>query len=196
MTAEKRVAVLVSGRGSNLSALIEAARAADYPAEIALVISNKPDAGGLAIAKEAGIATKIIPHQGYATREAFDAAVDAALRDANIEIVCLAGFMRILSDWFVERWRGRLINIHPSLLPAYKGINVHARVLAAGERISGCTVHFVVPELDSGPTIAQARVPVLPSDTEETLAARILAEEHKLYPEGLRRVAGGHARLD
>jgi phosphoribosylglycinamide formyltransferase-1 len=196
MTAEKRVAVLVSGRGSNLSALIEAARAADYPAEIALVISNKPDAGGLAVAKDAGIATKIIPHQGYATREAFDAAVDAALRDANIEIVCLAGFMRILSDWFVERWRGRLINIHPSLLPAYKGTNVHARVLAAGERISGCTVHFVVPELDSGPTIAQARVPVLPSDTEETLAARILAEEHKLYPEGLRRVAGGHAMLD
>ncbi len=187
----KRTAVLISGRGSNLQAFIEAARAPDYPAQIALVISNVASAEGLERARRAGIPACVISHKDFESREAFDRAVDAELRAAKIDIICLAGFMRILSDWFVTQWEGRLLNIHPSLLPAYKGTNVHARVLAAGERRSGCTVHFVVPELDSGPVIAQAKVPVLPDDTEETLAARILAEEHRLYPEGLRRVASG-----
>lgn len=189
--SRKRTAVLISGRGSNLQALIEAARSPGYPAEIALVISNVAGAEGLERARTAAIPTHIISHKDFESREAFDRAMDVQLRAANIELVCLAGFMRILSDWFVRQWEGRLLNIHPSLLPAYKGTSVHARVLASGERVSGCTVHFVVQELDSGPAIAQAEVPVLPGDTEEALAARILAEEHRLYPEGLRRVASG-----
>lgn len=193
--ARKRTAVLISGRGSNLQALIDAAHAPDYPAQIALVISNVAGAEGLERARRAGIPARVISHKDYESRETFDRAMDAALRAAKIEIVCLAGFMRILSHWFVTQWEGRLLNIHPSLLPAYKGTNVHARVLAAGERVSGCTVHFVVPELDSGPVIAQAEVPVLPGDTEETLAARILTEEHRLYPEGLRRVASGEVKF-
>jgi phosphoribosylglycinamide formyltransferase 1 len=184
-----RVAVLISGRGSNLSALIDAARAGDYPAEIALVISNKEDAAGLAVAREAGVPAKIISHKMFASREEFDAAIDAALRAANIDLVAEAGFMRIHSEGFVKRWAGRIINIHPSLLPAFPGIRVHQQALDAGVKTSGCTVHFMVPELDSGPIIAQASVPVLPGDTVETLAARILLEEHKLYPEALRQVA-------
>ena len=191
----KRTAVLISGRGSNLQALIDACAPADFPAQIALVVSNVAEAEGLARAKAAGIATRVIPHKDFASREAFDGAIDAALREAGIEYVCLAGFMRILSDRFVTSWEGRLINIHPSLLPAFKGTNVHRRTLEAGVSESGCTVHFVVPELDSGPIIAQAKVPVLPGDTVETLAARILAEEHKLYPKGLRRVASGTVKL-
>jgi phosphoribosylglycinamide formyltransferase-1 len=184
-----RVAVLISGRGSNLSALIDAARAPDYPAEIALVFSNREDAGGLAVARDAGIPTAVISHKAFAAREDFDAAIDTALRAAGITLIAEAGFMRIHSEWFVKRWEGRMINIHPSLLPAFPGIRVHRQALDAGVKVSGCTVHFMVPELDAGPIIAQAAVPVLPGDTAETLAARILVEEHRIYPEALRDVA-------
>lgn len=186
-----RTAVLISGRGSNLKSLIEAARMPDYPAEIALVISNKEDAGGLALAREAGIATKIISHKVFGSREEFDAAIDKALTDAGITLVAEAGFMRIHSAWFATKWEGRLLNIHPSLLPAFPGIHVHQQALDAGVKISGCTVHFLTPELDSGPIIAQAAVPVLPDDTADTLAARIIVEEHKLYPAALKLVAEG-----
>lgn len=190
-----RTAVLISGRGSNLSALIEASRDSDYPAEIALVISNKEDAAGLVVARDAGVPTKIIAHKTFASREDFDAAVDTALREANIALVCEAGFMRIHSEWFVKRWQGRLLNVHPSLLPAFPGIRVHQQALDAGVKVSGCTVHFIVAELDSGPIIAQAAVPVLGGDTAETLAARILIEEHRIYPQALRMVAEGNIML-
>jgi phosphoribosylglycinamide formyltransferase-1 len=193
---KKRVAVLISGRGSNLGALIDACAAPDFPAEIALVISNKPDAAGVAVAREAGVSTVVIPHGDYASREAFDAAIEAALEAARIDIVCEAGFMRIHSEAFVRRWEGRMLNIHPSLLPAFKGIRVHQQALDAGVKISGCTVHFIVAELDSGPIVAQAAVPVLPGDTTETLAARILIEEHRIYPEALRLLAEGRVRLE
>lgn len=196
MTARKRTAVLISGRGSNLQALIDAASDPAYPAEIVLVLSNIADAQGLERAARAGIATATISHRGFASREAFDDAMDEALRRAQIEFVCLAGFMRVLSDGFVRRWEGRLINIHPSLLPAFKGLHVHRRALEAGVRISGCSVHFVVPELDSGPIIAQAAVPVLPSDDEDALAARTLEAEHRLYPMALGLLAGGQVGLE
>jgi phosphoribosylglycinamide formyltransferase 1 len=189
----KRVGVLISGRGSNLSALIAAQK--DAPYRIALVISNLEGAGGLERAASANIPTQVIPHKGK-TREAFDAELDGALRAADVEIVCLAGFMRILSDGFARAWEGKLINIHPSLLPAYKGTQVHERVLEAGEAQSGASVHFVVPELDAGPVIAQASVPVHPDDSPETLAARVLEVEHKLYPEALRLVAEGKVKLE
>jgi len=195
VSGKTRVAILISGRGSNMAALIEAAKATDYPAEIALVLSNVETAAGLEIARAAGIATKIISHKVFASREEFDAAVDAALAAARIELVCLAGFMRIQSEGFVRKWEGRMLNIHPSLLPAFKGTKVHEQAIAAGVRISGCTVHFVVPELDSGPIIAQAAVPVLPGDTPDTLAARVLEEEHKLYPQALKLVAEGKVVL-
>ncbi len=191
-----RVAVLISGRGSNLQALIDACAAHDYPAKIVLVISNVPDAFGLERARKAEISTAIIRHRDYATREAFDEAMDMRLREAKADFVCLAGFMRLLSADFVRRWQGRLVNIHPSLLPAFKGLNVHEQVIAAGARVSGATVHFVTPELDSGPPILQAAVPVLPGDTAETLAARVLEEEHKLYPRALRLVAEGRVKLE
>ena len=196
MTVRVRTAVLISGRGSNLKSLIAATADPDYPAEIVLVISNVETAGGLQIAKDSGIATKVIPHKPFPSREAFDAAIDAALREANVALVCEAGFMRIHSDWFVTRWQGRILNIHPSLLPKFPGVKVHEQVLAAGETESGATVHFLTPELDAGPIIAQARVPVLPGDTPETLAARVLEAEHRLYPEALRRVAEGRVRLE
>ena len=189
----KKVGVLISGRGSNLGALIAAQK--DAPYRIALVISNIEGAEGLARAASAGISTRAIPHKGK-TREVFDAEMDAALRAAGVEIVCLAGFMRILSDGFVRSWEGKLINVHPSLLPAYKGTRVHERVLEAGEVQSGASVHFVVPELDAGPVIAQASVPVHPSDSPETLAARILEIEHTLYPAALRLVADDKVRLE
>jgi phosphoribosylglycinamide formyltransferase-1 len=189
MTQRVRTAVLISGRGSNLQALIDATRAPDYPAEIVLVISNVETAEGLARARDAGVPTKVISHKSFASREAFDAAIDQALREAEVSLVCEAGFMRIHSEWFVKRWEGRLLNIHPSLLPAFPGIGVHRQVLAAGVKISGCTVHFIVHALDSGPVVAQAAVPVLPDDTPETLAARVLVEEHRIYPEALRKVA-------
>ena len=194
MTA-KPTAILISGRGSNMAALIAAAASPEYPERIALVISNQPQAEGVELAQAHNIAVAIIPHQGK-TRPQFDAEIDATLRRHGIELVCLAGFMRILSDDFVRAWTGRIINIHPSLLPAFKGINVHARALAAGVRISGCTVHFVVPELDAGPIIEQACVRVAPDDTEETLAARILEEEHRIYPQALRLLASGLVRLE
>ena len=188
----KKVAVLISGRGSNLGALI-AAQDASY--KIILVISNVEGAGGLQKARAAGIATEIVPHGGK-SREDFDAELDAALRAAGAELVVLAGFMRILSDGFARAWEGRLINIHPSLLPAYRGTKVHERVIAAGESESGASVHFVVPELDAGPVIAQTKVPVQDDDTPESLAARILAVEHKLYPDALKLLAGGKVRLN
>jgi phosphoribosylglycinamide formyltransferase-1 len=188
----KRVAVLISGRGSNLGALI-AAQGTGY--KIILVISNVEGAGGLDKARGADIATLVIPHGGK-TREAFDAEMDAALRAAQADLVVLAGFMRILSDGFVRDWEGRLINIHPSLLPAYKGTKVHERVIQAKEAVSGASVHFVVPELDAGPVIAQAGVPVHPSDTPETLSERVLAVEHRLYPEALALLASGKVKLE
>ncbi len=194
--ARVKTAVLISGRGSNLKSLIAASRAPDYPAEIALAISNVEAAAGLEIAREAGVPVKVISHRGFDSREDFDRAIDAALREAGIQLVCEAGFMRIHSEWFAREWEGRLLNIHPSLLPAFKGIRVHQQALEAGVKITGCTVHFIVPELDSGPIIAQAAVPVLPGDTEETLAARVLAEEHKLYPNALKLVAEGKVKLE
>jgi len=194
--ARVRTAVLISGRGSNLGSLIEAARAPDYPAEIVLVISNKADAGGLATAQRAGIYTKVVPHKEFASREDFDAAIDGALREIDVSLVCEAGFMRIHSEWFVKRWEGRILNIHPSLLPSFPGVRVHEQALAAGVKISGCTVHFLTAELDSGPIIAQASVPVLPDDTAETLAARVLEQEHELYPEALKLVAEGKVKLE
>jgi phosphoribosylglycinamide formyltransferase-1 len=192
--SRKRVAILISGRGSNMVALIEAAKAADYPAEIALVISNLPDAAGLERAREAGIATEVIDHKPFGKdRDAFDRKLDASLQAHRIDIVCLAGFMRVLTPWFVDRWNGRLINIHPSLLPAFKGLHTHERALAAGATQHGATVHFVVPDLDSGPIIEQASVPVLPGDTPESLAARVLEVEHRIYPLALERLAEGRA---
>jgi phosphoribosylglycinamide formyltransferase-1 len=188
----KQVAVLISGRGSNLQSLIDAA-GTSY--RIILVVSNVEGAGGLEKAQRSGIATAVVPHAGK-TREDFDTEVDARLRAAGAELVVLAGFMRILSDGFVRRWEGRLINIHPSLLPAYKGTRVHERVIEAKEALSGASVHFVVPELDAGPVIAQAQVPVHPSDTPQTLADRVLAVEHKLYPEALTLLASGNVKLE
>ncbi len=196
MTARKRTAVLISGRGTNLQALIDAAANPDFPAEIVLALSNVADAPGLARAQGAGIAARAISHRSHPDRDSFDTAMDDVLRNAGVEIVCLAGFMRILSDGFVRRWEGRLMNIHPSLLPAFKGLDVHRRVLEAGVRISGCTAHFVVPELDSGPVIVQAALPVLAGDTEETLATRTLAAEHRVYPMALGLVADGRVKLE
>lgn len=190
-----KVGVLISGRGSNLKALIDACAAPDFPAEIALVISNKADAGGLEIAKAAGIATRVISHRDYDSRESFDREMTKALQSAGVEFVCSAGFMRILSDEFVETWRDRQLNIHPSLLPAFKGLNVYQRALDTGCKISGCTVHFVRAAMDEGPIVAQAAVPVLEDDTPDTLAARILVEEHKIYPLALRLVAEGRVTI-
>lgn len=192
-----RTAVLISGRGSNMVSLIEAARPADFPAEIVLVAANLPDAGGLERARAAGIRTASVDHRPFGKdREAFERALDEVLRVEQIELVVLAGFMRVLTPWFVTRWQGRLLNIHPSLLPDFRGTHTHARALEAGVSEHGCTVHFVVPELDAGPIISQAKVPVLPGDDEATLAARVLEQEHKLYPEALRLVASGAATLD
>ena len=196
MKGRVRAGVLISGRGSNLQALIDACLAPDYPAEIACVVSNVIGVEGLERAERAGIPAHVIAHGAYASRESFDDGLDRQLGASGVALVCLAGFMRVLSDTFVEKWRGRLINIHPSLLPAFKGLNVHRRVLESGVRISGCSVHFVVPELDSGPIIAQAAVPVLPGDTADSLAARTLATEHKLYPHALRLLAEGRVALE
>jgi phosphoribosylglycinamide formyltransferase 1 len=193
---KKRVAVLISGRGSNMTALIEAARAKDYPAEIVLVVSNRPDAAGLARAREAGITTASIDHRPFGQdREAFEHALDDELHKYRIEIVCLAGFMRLLSPWFIKHWSGRILNIHPALLPEFKGLHTHRRALEAGAKQHGATVHFVVEETDAGPIVSQQSVPVLQGDTEETLAARVLAIEHRIYPEALRLVAEGRAKF-
>jgi len=191
-----KVGVLISGRGTNLQALIDACAASDFPASIAIVISNKADAYGLTRAQEAGLSTAVLDHKDYADRASFDTAVDAALREAGVEFVCLAGFMRILSESFVEGWRDRLINIHPSLLPSFKGLDTHQRAIDAGVKITGCTVHFVRPAMDDGPIIVQAAVPVLPDDDEKRLAARILESEHVIYPLALRLVAEGKVSVD
>lgn len=194
--ARKRVAILISGRGSNMSALIEAARARDYPAEIALVVSNRAAAKGLELAKSKSIATATIDHAGYKSREEFEDELAKQLDSAKIDIICLAGFMRILTVGFVKQWEGRLLNVHPSLLPAFKGIDTHVRALDAGVKIHGCSVHFVVPELDSGPIVMQAAVPVLEGDDEEELAMRVLAAEHRIYPEALRLLAEGKLTIE
>lgn len=193
--SRKRVAALISGRGSNMAALIEAAKDPAYPAEIVGVVSDKPDAHGLSIATANGIATRVVARRDHATKEAHEAAVDAALASFDTEIVALAGYMRLLSASFVERWQGRMINIHPSLLPSFKGLETHKRALEAGCRIHGCTVHFVTPEMDDGPIIAQAAVPVLVADNEQSLGARVLKVEHKLYPMALALLCEGKARM-
>ncbi len=191
----KRVAVLVSGRGSNMAALIDAAAEPDYPAEIVGVVSNRPGAGALAIASRAGIATAVVDHKAFAGREAFDDALHEALVAFEPDIVCFAGFMRLLTGGFISKWEGRMLNIHPALLPSFKGLDTHARALAAGVRLHGCTVHLVTEEMDAGPIVAQAAVPVLDGDDEETLAARVLAAEHRLYVRALALWARGEARL-
>lgn len=179
-----------------MQALIEACADPGFPAEIALVLSNDPAAAGLARAAGAGIATRALPHRDYPDRAAFDAALDRELRAARIELVCLAGFMRLLTDGFVDAWRDRMVNIHPSLLPAYPGLDTHGRVLAEGGRFAGCTVHFVRPEMDTGPIIAQAVVPVQPDDTPGSLSARVLEQEHIIYPLALRLIAEGRVRVE
>jgi len=194
--ARLKLAVLISGRGSNLQAMIAAAAAPDYPAAIALVLTNRPDAEGLRRAAAAGIATAVVDHTRFAERAAFDAEIDRTLQAHGIELVCLAGFMRLLTRGFVEAWVDRMINIHPSLLPAFKGLHTHERALAAGVRFTGCTVHFVRPEMDEGPIIVQAAVPVLATDDAEALAARVLAAEHRCYPLAVRWIAEGRARID
>jgi len=192
---KKRVAILISGRGSNMTALVEAARDPDYPAEIVGVFSNRADAPGLQYPWLAGIPTAVHSHKDFSSREAFDEHIQSVLDGWGTELVCLAGFMRIFSTGFAERWTGRMLNIHPSLLPLYKGLKPQQQALDAGATESGCTVHWVIPDLDDGPTILQRRVPVLADDTADTLAARILIEEHKAYPEALAKVARGEARL-
>jgi phosphoribosylglycinamide formyltransferase-1 len=194
---KKRVAVLISGRGSNMAALIEAAREPSYPAAIVLVLANRADAAGLIRARTEGIATTIIDHTAFGgDRDTFERALQGELENHRIDIVCLAGFMRLLTPWFVRRWYGRLLNVHPALLPAFKGLNTHQRALAAGVPYHGATVHFVVPEMDSGPIVAQEGLRVLDSDDAETLAERVLAIEHRIYPQALARVARGEVAID
>jgi phosphoribosylglycinamide formyltransferase-1 len=191
-----RVGVLISGRGSNLQALLDAAQTADCPFEIALVLSNKPDVQGLARAVAAGVPTAVVPHRDYPDRPAFEAAMTAHLEAAGAALVAQAGFMRVVTAGFVAHWRDRLVNIHPSLLPAFPGLDTHARALAAGVRLHGCTVHLVRETVDEGPILGQAAVPVLPGDDADTLAARVLAAEHRLYPACLARFVSGGYRLD
>ena len=191
-----RTAILISGRGSNMMALVDAARAPTFSAEVALVLSNDPAAPGLEFAKNAGIAIAAVDHRIYASREEFERSMDLLLDIHHIEFLCLAGFMRLLTPWFVGRWQGRMINIHPALLPAYKGLNTHARALADGVKIHGCTVHFVVPAVDDGPIIAQAAIPVLTGDTPKILGQRVLAQEHRIYPMALDLIASGSAILE
>jgi phosphoribosylglycinamide formyltransferase-1 len=191
-----KVAALISGRGSNMKSLAGACAAPDFPAEIVLVLSNKADAAGLTFAREAGIPTAVVSHRDFPDRAAFDAAMDAEIRRHGAEFICLAGFMRLLDPAFVESWRDKMLNIHPSLLPVFPGLDTHARALEAGVRVAGCTVHFVRSEMDTGPIVAQAAVPVLPGDTEDSLAARILEQEHIIYPMALRLVAEGRVRVE
>lgn len=191
-----RVGVLISGRGSNLKSLLDACAAPGSAADIVTVISNRPGAGGLDHARAAGVAVETVDHKAFDGREPFEAAVTAALQAAQVDLVCLAGFMRVVSADFVRRWQGRMINIHPSLLPLFPGLDTHARALAAGVRLHGCSVHYVNEEVDGGPIIGQAAVPVLPGDDPDSLAARVLAAEHRLYPACLRLVAEGKVRLD
>ncbi len=192
----RRTAILISGRGSNMASLVAAARHHDFPADIALVLSNRPDAPGLDYAKEHNIATAAVDHKIYVGRESFEAVMQQMLEMHRIDLICLAGFMRLLTPSFTQRWQGRMLNIHPALLPSYKGLHTHERALADGVKIHGCTVHFVVPEMDSGPIIAQAAVPVLDSDTADTLASRVLAQEHVIYPRALEMVASGRVHIE
>ena len=190
----RRAAVLISGRGSNMAALLDAARDPDYPAEIVLVVSNRPDAFGLRLAAEAGVAALAIDHRPFGKdRAAHEARIDAALREAGVMVVCLGGYMRLLTPFLVGAWQGRMLNVHPSLLPAFPGLHTHARALQAGAKLHGCTVHLVTETMDEGPILAQAAVPVLPDDTEDSLAARVLVQEHVIYPAALRAFASGVA---
>lgn len=196
MNQRRKVAILISGRGSNMTALIDAAAERDYPAEIVAVISDNSDAKGLSVATARGIPIHAIPRADFASKAAHEEAIDATLAGSGAEFVALAGFMRLLSPAFAEKWHGRMINIHPSLLPLFRGLNTHQRVLEAGMRVHGCTVHFVTPDMDGGPVIAQAVVPVLIDDNEDRLTARVLKAEHRLYPLALRMIAEGKARME
>ena len=189
--SRRRTAILISGRGSNMAALIEAARDPEYPAEIVLVLSNRPEAAGLLTARDAGIAVAAVDHKIHAGREDFERSMQALLEIHRIDLVCMAGFMRLVTPWFVGQWDGRMINVHPALLPSFRGLNTHERALEAGVKVHGCTVHFVVAAMDEGPILAQAAVPVLDGDTSESLARRVLAQEHVIYPQALARVARG-----
>ncbi len=191
---KRRVGILISGRGSNMAALIAAARMPSFPAEIAVVLSNRPDAAGLLTARAAGIRSEAIDHREFGRdRAAHEAKIDAALRTAGVEIVCLAGYLRMLTPFLVDAWEGRILNVHPSLLPSFPGLDTHARALAAGVKLHGCTVHLVTQAMDAGPILAQAAVPVLPGDSEEALAARVLRQEHAIYPAALAAFAAGVA---
>lgn len=194
--SRKRVAILISGRGSNMRSLVEAARSPDYPAEIVVVISNRPDAAGLAYAKEQGIPALGLDHKRYESREHFEGQLQSVLTMSKVDLVCCAGFMRLMTAGFVDKWRDRMLNIHPSLLPSFKGLHTHERALAAGVRVAGCTVHLVRSEMDEGPIIAQAAVAVMPDDTPDTLAGRILEAEHRIYPAALRLIASGQAVVE
>lgn len=189
------IAVLISGRGSNLQSLIDACSDPEFPAAIALVICNRPGAYGLRRAEEAGIPTKVIDHKEFEDREPFEEALNEVLTESGVDLVCLAGFMRILTEDFVENWRNRLVNIHPSLLPAFRGLHTHERAIEAGVRFSGCTIHYVRPRMDDGPIILQAAVPIAPDDTPELLAARVLEQEHRIYPEAVRLIALGRTHV-
>jgi len=197
MSAARRmpVGVMISGRGSNLQALLDACTRPDYPARVVLVVSNRPAAQGLARAAAAGVPTRVIDDRDYASRETFDAAVTEAFEAAGVELICMAGFLRLLTEGFVERWRDRLINIHPAILPAFKGLDTHARALATGAKLHGCTVHYVRFDMDTGPIVGQAAVPVLPDDDEARLAARVLEQEHRIYPLALRWYAAGRLQV-
>lgn len=194
LSHRRAVGILISGRGSNMQALVAAAVSEDFPARIAVVISNRADAAGLDFARSRGIPTEVVPHKGR-SREDFDADLDSALRRHEVELVCLAGFMRLLTDGFVQKWHGRMLNIHPSLLPSFKGIHVHERVVESGVRFTGCTVHFVSAEMDEGPIVAQAVVPVPQDATADDVATRVLAQEHVIYPRALRWLAEGRLRI-
>jgi phosphoribosylglycinamide formyltransferase-1 len=196
MQPKKRTAILISGRGSNMMSLVEAARAPDFPAEIVLVVSNRPEASGLSWAKQQGIPAIALDHKHYESRAHFESQLHGLLTASGVELVCCAGFMRLMTAEFVEKWRDRMLNIHPSLLPSFKGLHTHERALEAGVRIAGCTVHVVRAEMDAGPIVAQAAVAVLPDDTPETLAARILQAEHKIYPQALRAFALGQVQVE
>lgn len=196
MTHRVKIAIFISGRGSNMVSLLKACASPDFPALPTIIISNTADAQGLKAAQQAGIATAVLVRNDYASRDAYDAALNETLNTAQVELVCLAGFMQILSQEFVKTWRNRMINIHPSLLPAFKGLNTHQRVLERGVKFTGCTVHYVRYEMDTGPIIAQTVVPVLDDDTPETLAARVLEAEHKIYPHALKLVASGTLRVE
>jgi phosphoribosylglycinamide formyltransferase-1 len=195
VTGRRRTAVLISGRGTNLQALAAAAQSPAYPAEIALVVANRPEAEGLGFGKSKGIATAAIDHKIYAGREAFEATLQKLLEAHRIELICLAGFMRLLTPGFVERWAGRMINIHPALLPAFRGLDTHRRALAEGVKIHGCTVHFVAPQMDAGPIIMQSAVPVLETDSAHSLAERVLRQEHAIYPLALALLARGELEI-